>query len=53
MERPFSTKELLAAIESTTEDKALGPDGFPTKFLKSCWGIVGREVMDVFEAFYS
>lgn len=53
LERPFTEKEVLAALKSMEEDKAFGPDGFPTKFLKTCWDFVEKEVMEVFEAFYS
>lgn len=35
------------------EDKALGPDGFPTMFFKVCWDMVRNEVMVVFEVFHS
>lgn len=52
LEKPFSNEEVLAAIDSMEDDKAPGPDGFPTKFLKSCWEVVGKDVMEVFAAFH-
>lgn len=46
-------EEVLAALESMEVDKTPGPNGFPTKFLKICWDVVGMEVMEVFETFCS
>lgn len=43
---------MLASLDSMEDDKAPGPDGFPAKFFKTYWD-VGKEVMEVFEAFYS
>lgn len=33
------------ALKSMDDDKALGLDGFPTKFLSVCWDVVGVDVM--------
>lgn len=52
MERPFTMEEILGALKSMEEDKAPGPDGFPTKFLIACWEVVGKDVLDVFFEFY-
>lgn len=43
----------MLLFESMEDDKTLGFDGFPTKFLNICWDVVGKEVIEVFEAFYS
>lgn len=53
LESPFSEEEVLCALNSMEEDKALGPDGFPIKILKVCWEVVGEEVMAVFAKFYT
>lgn len=46
-------EEVLEALNSMEDDKAPGPNGFPTKFFKVCWDMVGGEVIEVFEAFHS
>jgi hypothetical protein len=38
-------------IRSLNPDKALGPDGFTTRFLQSTWPVIWRDVMLAFEAF--
>lgn len=53
IERPFSEEEVNFALNSMEEDKAPGPDGFLTMFLKVCWDVVGNEVMTAFDAFHS
>lgn len=35
------------------DDKAPSPNGFPTKFLKVCWEVVGKDVIAVFTNFHS
>lgn len=40
LDRPFSVEEVLEALNSIEDDKALSPNGFPTKFLKECWDVV-------------
>lgn len=42
LERPFSREEIWTTLNTMEEDKALGPDGFPIKFLLACWDVVGR-----------
>lgn len=53
LERPFSVDNVIIAIDNMEEDKAPDPDGFPSKFLKTCWDVVGGEVMEVSDAFQS
>jgi len=53
VERPFSKEEVRNALNSMEEDKALSPNGFPSKFLSICWEVVGKKVMEVFNEFYS
>lgn len=40
------------ALNSVKDDKALGPDGFLSLFLKECNDVVEKEVMVTFEAFH-
>ncbi|GJS78622.1 RNA-directed DNA polymerase, eukaryota, reverse transcriptase zinc-binding domain protein [Tanacetum coccineum] len=52
MVRPVSYEEIKAALFSMEDDKALGPDGFSSKFFKASWSVVGSEftqaIMDYF-----
>lgn len=34
-----------ATLNNMVDDKACGPNGFPIKFLKECWDVVGSDVM--------
>ncbi|RVW24957.1 Transposon TX1 uncharacterized 149 kDa protein [Vitis vinifera] len=52
LEGHFSEEEVYKAISELGGDKAPGPDGFTLAFWKSCWPIVGGEVMQVFEEFH-
>lgn len=36
----------MEALKSLCEDKALGPDGFPMKFFKVFWPMLGEDVMN-------
>ncbi|XP_059659241.1 uncharacterized protein LOC132306062 [Cornus florida] len=40
IEIPFMEEEVLKALSSCNEDKALGPDGFTIRFLKESWEVV-------------
>lgn len=53
LEKPFLEEKILVALNSMEDDKALGLDGFLTKFLKVCWEIVRKEVMAMFTEFHS
>ncbi|KAL2235467.1 UNVERIFIED_CONTAM: hypothetical protein Sindi_1278900 [Sesamum indicum] len=41
---PFSPEDVKQAIFDIAEDKAPGPDGFSSGFLKVAWPVVGTEV---------
>lgn len=45
LERPFEEEEVLLALRSLCDDKASGPDGFPIKFFKVLWHMIGYVVM--------
>ena len=46
-----SEKEIKDALFDIEDDKALGPDGFTSKFLKVSWDIVGKEVCKAVKEF--
>jgi hypothetical protein len=51
--QPFSTKEIDVVVKSLPYDKAPGPDGFNTDFIKKCWPIVKQDFYNLCEAFYN
>lgn len=51
LERPFMKEEVKMTLNSMEDDKASEPDGFPIKFLKVCWEVIGREAFAALEAF--
>ena len=52
IERKFDKDEILQALQSSNEDKALGLDGFIMGFFQKCWRVVESDVMAVFEEFH-
>ncbi|XP_062176082.1 uncharacterized protein LOC133881144 [Alnus glutinosa] len=52
LERPFQEEEVLQALLSMDEDKALSPDGFSIAFYRSCWSIIKANLMSVFHNFH-
>lgn len=52
--RPITDKEIKDAIFDIGNDKAPGSDGYSSKFFKSAWSVVGRDVtVAVHNFFYS
>jgi hypothetical protein len=49
---PFSVDEVWEAIFQMECNKALGPDGFPTKFYQPCWKIFKEDLMSLFREFH-
>lgn len=49
----ISKEEVRSALISMEDDKAPGPDGFPSKLLTACWEVMGSKVMEVFNEFHS
>eukprot|EP00253_Pinus_taeda_P001927 PITA_01927 len=47
--REITLGEVEEAVNSMSNDKAPGPDGFTINFYKACWHIVRQEVWDVVE----
>ena len=45
---PFSPAEVEAAVRASPSDRAPGPDGFGSAFLKVAWQVVGSDIVRVF-----
>ncbi|GJZ86131.1 putative reverse transcriptase domain-containing protein [Tanacetum coccineum] len=52
MVRTVFSKEIKAALFSMDDDKALGPDGFSSKFFKASWSIMGFEFTQAIKDFF-
>lgn len=50
---PFSEKEVFEAISQMKNNKAPGPDGFPTEFYKKCWHIIKGDLLPLFHDLFS
>ncbi|GKD54007.1 RNA-directed DNA polymerase, eukaryota, reverse transcriptase zinc-binding domain protein, partial [Tanacetum coccineum] len=50
--REVSNDEAKAALFDIDDDKALGPDGFTSKFFKDSWETVGMDLCDVVKEFF-
>ncbi|XP_038972547.1 uncharacterized protein LOC120104815 [Phoenix dactylifera] len=51
--RPVSGREIQEAVWSLEGDKAPGPDGFPPVFFRRYWSIVGLDVIEAIQQFFS
>ena len=49
----FSEKEVKVAIFNMKHNKAPGPDGFPIEFYQKFWSLISKDIMDLFNDFYS
>lgn len=50
---PFSNEEVDSVIRHLPSDKAPGPDGFNTDFLKKCWSIICQDFYNLCSAFHN
>lgn len=50
---PFSNEEIDSVVRHLPSDKAPGPDGFNTDFLKKCWSIISQDFYNLCSAFHS
>jgi hypothetical protein len=48
---PFQKEEINNVVKHLPSDKALGPDGFNTDFVKKCWPIICNELYQLYNAF--
>jgi len=44
---------VVAALHSLKDDKASGPDGFPSKFYIEFWEVIRPNVMEVLVEFHA
>ena len=51
--RPFTAEEIAAAVHDTPSDRAPGPDGFTTAFLKSSWEIICDDLRVAFHSLWT
>ena len=47
--KPIELEEVEVAVKQMMNDKALGPDGFTTKFFHDCWHTIKDEILDIVE----
>ncbi|GJR64260.1 RNA-directed DNA polymerase, eukaryota, reverse transcriptase zinc-binding domain protein [Tanacetum coccineum] len=52
MIRPVLDDEIKHAMFSIEDDKAVGPDGFTSKFFKAAWSVVGSYVCSAVKEFF-
>lgn len=48
----FIENEILIALKSCNDDKALGSDGFDFKFLLNFWSLLKEDVVNLFKEFH-
>ena len=53
IERPFTEEEVKQAVFECDGSKAPGPDGYSMVVFQSQWNILKRDIMKVFDEFYS
>jgi hypothetical protein len=50
---PFTADEVTCIVQESPSDRVPGPDGFSGAFYKATWGVIGPDVMQVFNAFWN
>ena len=53
LDRPFDEEEVHGVITGFNVDKAPGPNGFSMAFFQSCWSVLKKEIMEVFQNFHT
>ncbi|KAL1192896.1 Secreted RxLR effector protein 78 [Cardamine amara subsp. amara] len=48
----FSNNEIRTAFFSLPRNKAAGPDGYSAEFFRSCWSVLGPEVISAIREFF-
>lgn len=49
----FSRAKIDTVVKNLPSNKASGPDGFNTDFIKHCWSIISADFYNLCDAFYS
>ena len=50
--KPVSEAEIKDILFSMPSNKAPGPDGYPMKFYKAAWPVVGKDVVSAIQSFF-
>jgi len=53
LDRPFDEDEVYGVIHGFNGDKAPGPDGLSMAFFQSCWSVLKKGIMEVFQNFHT
>ncbi|GJV15146.1 zinc finger, CCHC-type containing protein [Tanacetum coccineum] len=53
MTKLVNDEEVKKALFDICDNKALGPDGFTSKFYKKAWNIIGKDVYEAVKEFFS
>ena len=53
LDRLFDEDEVFGVINGFNGDKAPSPDGFSMAFFQSCWSVLKKEIIDVFQNFHT
>ena len=53
LDKPFTKEQIDAVVKDLPSDKAPGPDGFNTDFIKHCWDIIAPDFYKLIEDFYN
>ena len=53
LDRPFDEEEVHGVITGFNVDKAPSPNGFSMAFFQSCWSVLKKEIMEVFQNFHT
>jgi hypothetical protein len=52
LEVPFTKEEIVKVVKDMPNEKSPGPDGFNNDFIKSCWSIVGEDIIQLIQDFF-
>ena len=52
LEKPFEEEEVRDAVWNCGIDKSPGPDGFNGLFYRTCWAVVKKDLLRVFDEFH-
>jgi hypothetical protein len=47
LEVPFTKEEIVKVVKDMPNEKSPRPDGFNNDFIKSCWSIVGEDIIQL------
>ena len=50
---PFIEEEIREALFQMEKNKAPGPDKIPIEFYQTCWNIVKKDIIELFNAFHA